>query len=125
MSKRFTWCLVLLALFAACQKFAEGREMFCELLALRDQIASEFHESVVDVNVASGDRITIKFINSPLTSRSREEKQKRADEVATYVVKHYKHPLSSVSTVFVSQAGGAGVTVRASDAYVGHFAQNP
>ena len=99
--------------------------MFRELLALRDQIASEFHESVVDVNVASGNRMTIKFINSPLTSAGREDKQKRADEVAAFVVKHYKHPLSSVSTVFVSQAGGAGVSVGASEAYVGRSAQKP
>ncbi len=125
MSKRLAWSLTLLVLCASCQKFAEGRQMFRELLALRDRIAAEFHERVVDVSLSTGGRMTIKFINSPLNTRSREEKQKRADDVATFVTKHYNHPLSMVSAVFVSQSGGLGVSVSSSDSYIGHPAQTP
>ena len=121
MSKRLACCLTLLALSASCQKFAEGRQMFRELLALRDQIAAEFHEKVVDVNVAGGDRMIVKFINSPLNSSSGEDKQKRADEVAAFVTSHYNHPLSSVSTQFLSRAGGVGV----GETYIGHPARKP
>jgi hypothetical protein len=99
-----TICVVV-ALSVSCQKFAEGRQMFQELLALRDQIMSEFHERVVDVNIANGNRLTVKFIDSPLSSHSRQEKQQRADAVAAFVARHYKRSLSSVSTQFVTQSG--------------------
>src|SRR5712692_5066806 len=90
--------------------------MFRDLLALRDQIMTEFHEKVVDVNIANGNHMTVKFINSPLNSRSHEEKQQRADAVAAFVAKHYKRPLSSVSIQFVSQPGGV---VGVEETYVG------
>ena len=120
MLKRAVAFASLVALCASCQKFAEGRQMFRELLALRDEIAAEFHEKVVDVTVMNGDRLTIKFINSPLLSASSEERQKRADDVATFVAKHYKHPVAAVTTVFVVQSGGLGVSANTSDSYVGH-----
>src|SRR5205809_5175394 len=103
MNKRAALLLCLLALCASCQKFAEGRQMFRDLLALRDQIAAAFHEQVGNVNLTTGSRMTISFINSPLNTRSAEEKQKRADEVAAFVASHYHHPLGAVTTVFVSQ----------------------
>jgi len=90
--------------------------MFRDLLALRDQIMTEFHEKVVDVNIANGNRMTVKFINSPFASHTREEKQERADAVATFVARHYKQPLSSISIQFVSQTGG---TVAVEETYVG------
>ena len=102
-------------LFASCQKFAEGRLVFRDLLALRDAIALEFHEKVVDVNIANGNQLTVKFRDSPLASRSREEKQKRADDVAKFVSAHYKGEIKSVTTMFVTQAGGLSVGER----YVG------
>src|SRR5882672_11177038 len=108
MSKRFAWSLALVFLCASCQKFAEGRQMFRELLTLRDQLATEFHEQVGNVNLSTNGRITISFINSPLNSRIVEEKQKRADEVAAFVAKHYNHPLTSVTTTFASQKGALG-----------------
>jgi hypothetical protein len=120
MFKRTVMLLGVLALCASCQKFAEGRQMFRELLTLRDEIAAEFHEKVVDVNVANGDRMTIKFINSPFATRTRDEKQKRADEVAAFVQKHYKHPVASVTTAFVAQSGGLG----SGESYVGRPPQN-
>lgn len=125
MVKRMTWILVLAALCASCQKFAEGRQMFRELLALRDQIATEFHETVSDVNVTNGNRMTVKFIDSPFNSRSREEKQRRADAVAAFVARHYKQPLASVSVQFVSQTSGAGLPAVVGETYVGRPASEP
>jgi hypothetical protein len=121
MVKRLTWLLVVAGLCVSCQKFAEGRQMFRELLALRDQIAAEFHEKVVDVSIANGNRMRVKFVNSPLSSRSHEEKQQRADAVAAFVAKHYTQPLSSVSIQFVSQTGGGGVSVSVGESYVGRL----
>jgi hypothetical protein len=109
MLKRMIALVAVLALFASCQKFAEGRQMFRELLALRDQLAIEFHERVVDVNVSTKGNVTVKFVNSPLSTATKEIKQKRADEVAAFVASRYLHPVSSVQTRFVSQSGAARV----------------
>lgn len=109
MLKRLWLVLAVVAFCASCQKFAEGRQLFRDLLALRDQLAAEYRERVVDVSIAGGDRLTVKFIDSPLNAQSREVKQKRADDVAVFVAAHYKHPVSSVSTQFVSKAGPVAV----------------
>lgn len=110
---------VLVAL-TSCQKFAEGRQMFHDLLALRDQIAREFHERVVDVNVSRDNAVTVKFINSPLNSAPRDAKQKRADEVASFVASHYTHPVASVSTQFATSSGPATIE----ETFVGRPAAN-
>ena len=125
MFKRFALGLALLALCVSCQKFAEGRQMFRELLSLRDAITKEFHESDVDINIANGDRMTVRFINSPFGAQSRDEKQKRADAVAAFVAIHYKHPLSTVMTVFVQRAGGVGMSVSSSEGFVGRSSTKP
>lgn len=119
MSKRLIWPLLLVGALVACQKFAEGRQMFRELLALREQIMRAFHERVIDVNITTGHQMTVKFMDSPMSSRSRQEKQDRADEVAAFVATHYKHPVSSVSVEFVSRNGGSKATAAASETYVG------
>ncbi|HEY6842553.1 MAG TPA: hypothetical protein VI391_00160 [Thermoanaerobaculia bacterium] len=71
---------------------------------MRENLAKEFHEQNIDISIA-GDRLTVKFVNSPLNSASREAKQQRADAVAAFVKTHYGRPLSSVSTEFVSKRG--------------------
>ena len=96
--------------------------MFRELMALHDQIAMEFHEKDVDVNLVNGKYLVVKFINSPLNSRSSEEKQQRADAVAAFVAAHYKRQVQAVSTQFVTRAGGFGVSVASTEVYVGHQA---
>ena len=74
---------------------------------LRDQLVNQFHERDVDVDLdVSKNKMTVKFMNSPLYSATREAKQQRADEVAAFVMSHYKRPLSSVATQFVSKRGG-------------------
>src|SRR3989442_1676281 len=59
MPKRAMVLLGVLTLCAACQKFAEGRQLFRDLLTLRDQVAKQFHERVVDVNISTGGRVVI------------------------------------------------------------------
>ena len=122
MLKRWTGLLLAVVLFASCQKFAEGRAMFRELLALRDQITTEFHEKDVDVNLVNGKHLVVKFINSPMGSRSSEEKQQRADAVAAFVAANYKRQLQAVSTQFVTRAGAGGVSVASTEMFVGHQA---
>jgi hypothetical protein len=102
--------LLVAALCVSCKAegFVEGRIAFRELLTLRDQIAKEFQDKVSDVSITGDGRMTVKFIDSPLSSRSREEKQQRADAVAAFVSRQYKQPVSSVSIEFVSGNGGAG-----------------
>ena len=108
MRKRIVVLLVA-ALCVSCkaEDFAEGRIAFRELLTLRDQITKEFHDKVSDVSITGDGRMTVKFINSPLSSRSREEKQQRADAVAAFVSRQYKQSVSSVSIQFVSESSGA------------------
>ena len=78
---------MVVALSMSCQKsgeeggFVEGRQAFREMLALRDQISKEFRETVGDVSIAPDKRMTVKFVNSPLSSGTPEEKQQRADEI--------------------------------------------
>jgi hypothetical protein len=121
MNKRAALLLCVLALCASCQKFAEGRQMFHDLLALRDQLATQFHEKVVDVNISGGGKLMVKFINSPLETASHEVKQKRADEVAAFVMSHYNHPLSSVTTQFVAKGG----VLSAGESFVGQPGPKP
>ena len=123
--KRAVLILSVVSLSLSCdgEKFAAGRQMFRELLTLRDQLGKEFHEKVVDVNITNGEHVTVKFINSPLKSRSGTDKQQRANAVAAFVLKHYPHPVSSVTTQFVSKTGGGGVSVAVHDSYVGQLPQ--
>ena len=127
MAARVTSLLLVLVLVTSCQKsgaegFVEGKQRFRELLTLRDQIAKEFQETVGDINVSAGKRMTIKFVNSPLASRGREEKQQRADMVARFVAANYKPPLTSVSIQFVSGTAGSGSSVSLGEIYVGRVA---
>ena len=123
MAKRVTWLWLVVVLIVSCQKtgergFVEGRQAFRELLTLRDQISKEFHDRVSDVSITEN-RMTVKFVDSPLGSRTREEKQQRADAVARFVLKNYKQPLSSVSIQFISETAGSGASMSAGETYVG------
>ena len=114
MSKRALWLLACLALCASCQKLA----LFRDMMSLRGQIATQFHEARVQVNVIGNGTVVVTFINSPLHAASAEEKQKRADEVAAFVMK--KHQVPEVRTFFISQPGGAGGSVAGLERYTGH-----
>jgi len=112
--KRAILLVVLVMAAAACngEKFAEGKQMFRELLTLRDQLGKEFHEKVVDVNVANGAHLTVKFINSPLQSQSVAAKQERANAVAAFVAKNYPRPVKSVTTEFAANDAFTGQMPR-------------
>ncbi|HEV7241650.1 MAG TPA: hypothetical protein VGQ36_20630 [Thermoanaerobaculia bacterium] len=129
MATRAAWLLVVAVLSMSCQKageagFGEGRQTFRELLALRDQISKEFQENVGDVSVADK-RMTVKFVNSPFSSRTSEEKQQHADSVAAFVLKSYKQPLASVSIQFVSDTGASRASVSPGETYVGRASKRP
>lgn len=94
--------LIAIALCVSCRQVAEGRQTFRDLLVLRDRITAEFGEKNVDVTIATGNHLTVRFIDSPFGARPYAEKQERADAVAAFVAKRYKRPLSSVSLQFVS-----------------------
>lgn len=114
--KRALCLLACLALCASCQKLGEFRDA----MALRGQLAAEFHEARVQVNVINHGTFVVTFINSPLSGASPEQKQKRADEVATFVTRNCKRQIPEVRTFFVSQPGGAGGSVTGLDRYTGH-----
>jgi hypothetical protein len=120
MSKR-ALLLAALALCASCQKFAEGRQLFHDFMALRDQIAAQFNEKNVYVNYSTGGIVSVQFINSPLLSASAEEKQKRSDDVAMFVANHCKYPVNKVTTFFIARSPSTGVSVSMSNVYVGHL----
>ena len=120
MSKRALGLLTCLALCAACQKLVEGQRLFGDMMTLRGQIATQFHEARVQVNVIDNGTVVVTFINSRLNGAPAEEKQKRADEVAAFVMKNCKHPPPEVRIFFVSQPGGAGRSVTGLDRYTGH-----
>jgi hypothetical protein len=120
MLKRALWFFASLALCASCQKFAEKQQLFRDSMALREQITTQFHEPRVQVNVIDNGTVVVTFINSPLNGASPEEKQKRADEVAAFVMKHCTRQVPQVRTFFVSQPGGVGGSVTGLDRYTGH-----
>ena len=107
MIRRTAVVLAAVALLISCQKFAEGKQLFRDLLTLRDQLSTHFQEKDVDLNISTGGRVTVKFKNSPLNSATHEAKQKRADEVAAFVIANSKHPVTTVSTEFATQRGPA------------------
>lgn len=112
----------ILLLCASCHKFAEGQRLFSDMMVLRDQVAAQFHESRVQVNVINKGTIVVTFINSPLNAASQEAKQQRADQVAAFVMKNYdKHPVPEVRIFFVTQSGGRVLgSVTGLDRYTGH-----
>lgn len=120
MLKRAFWFVAALALCASCQKFVEGQRLFRDMMVLRGQIAAQFHEDRVQVNVIKQGTVVVTFINSPLRTASVNEKQKRADDVAAFVMKNVKQPVPEVRTFFVTQAGGVGGSVTGFDRYTGH-----
>lgn len=120
MFKRSLLLVACLALCASCQKFTEGQRLFRAMMVLRGQIATQFHEARVQVNVIDNGTVVVTFINSPLNGASSEEKQKRADEVAAFVMKNSKYQVPEVRTFFVSQSGGVGGSVSGLDRYTGH-----
>lgn len=113
MSKRALCLLAALALCASCKKLVEGQQLFRDMMALRGKIAEQFHEKRVQVNVIKNGTVVVMFVNSPLQSAPAEEKQKRADEVAMFVMKNCKQAVPEVRVFFLADPGGL-------DRYTGH-----
>ena len=100
------WFFACVVLCASCQKLLEKQQLFHDMMALREQIAAEFHESHAQVNVIGKGIVVVTFVDSPLIHASFEEKQKRADDVATFVMKNAKRRPSEVRVFFFAQSGG-------------------
>ena len=90
------------------------------MMVLRGQIAEHFQEKRVQVNVIKQGTVVVTFINSPLKNAWMNEKQKRADEVAAFVMKNVKESVPEVRVFFVSQTGGVGGSVTGLERYTGH-----
>ena len=104
MPKRAALFLACLALSVSCRRFVEGQLLFRDMMVLRDQLAAQVHESHVNVNVIKHTTVVVTFVDSPIGGLSSEEKQKRADEVAAFVLKNCKHQVSEVRTFFFTKS---------------------
>jgi hypothetical protein len=60
-----------------------------EIRALQEQIAKQYGEKGVNVNLNNDRYLTVTFINSPLNSKSSEERAQRAQDTASFVTMHY------------------------------------
>lgn len=120
MFRRSLWFVACLTLCASCQKIDEAQRRVSDMMALRGKIAAQFHEARVQVNVIKRGTVVVAFINSPLQGARAEEKQKRADEVASFVIRNCRGPVPEVRVFFVAQPGGTGGSVTGLDRYTGH-----
>ena len=76
-------CLLLLA---GCGKLVKS---LGELSQLQSDIAKEFKEKEVGVHLNNNTALTITFVNSALNSQEFEQRQKRAERTASFVIAHY------------------------------------
>src|SRR6185295_16899973 len=60
-----------------------------ELSQLQSEIAKEFKEKEVGVHLNNNIALTITFVNSALNSQEFEQRQKRAERTASFVIAHY------------------------------------
>lgn len=70
------------------------------LAALQRGIAAEFHAADVSLNIANHARLTIVFVNSPMTAQTPEQRAVTARRVAEYVRDHYAR-FDSLTTIAV------------------------
>src|SRR6266850_2084694 len=60
-----------------------------EVSKLYAELVKEYNEQKVGINLNNGTVLRITFINSPLNSSGPEERKKRAEQTAAFVVQHY------------------------------------
>jgi hypothetical protein len=100
-------CLVLLATLAFVAFAGCGKQLtaLSEVVKLQRQITSKYREDGVHVNLNNDRYLTVTFINSPLNSKSSEERGTRAQETAAFVVQHYPSigKLDELWVVFMRQ----------------------
>lgn len=100
-------CLVLLATLAFVAFAGCGKQLtaLSELGKLQRQIISKYREDGAHVNLNNDRYLTVTFINSPLNSKSSEERATRAQETAAFVKQHYPSigKLDELWVVFMRQ----------------------
>jgi hypothetical protein len=86
-SLSLTRALILSSLLAAgCAQVAKS---LGELSRLHAEIVKEYGEKDVGVNLNNDTSLSITFINSPLNAKAPEERAKRAEQAAAFVIRHY------------------------------------
>ncbi|HEV7684817.1 MAG TPA: hypothetical protein VGO68_22090 [Pyrinomonadaceae bacterium] len=78
--------LLCLLLLAGCGKLTKS---LGELSQLQTDVAKEFKEKDVGVNLSNGTSLSITFVNSLLNSQEAEQRAIRARRTAQFVTKHY------------------------------------
>lgn len=76
-----------------------------ELASLQRDIVRMYGETGVNVNLSNELSLTVTFINSPLNSKTQDERARRAQETAVFVKQHYRsiHKLEEIWVVFIRQ----------------------
>ncbi|HEV7747402.1 MAG TPA: hypothetical protein VGO56_20560 [Pyrinomonadaceae bacterium] len=89
--------LLCLLLLAGCAKLTKS---LGELSQLQNDIAKEFKEKEVAVNLSNGTSLTITFINSVLNSQEAEQRAQRAQRTAQFVSKRYP-AIANIEAIWV------------------------
>jgi hypothetical protein len=82
---------------AGCAKLTKS---LGELSQLRNDIAKEFKEKEVGVNLSNGTSLSITFVNSLLNSQEAEQRAQRAGRTAQFVTKHYP-AIANIEVIWV------------------------
>jgi hypothetical protein len=87
-SLSLTWTLLLLCLLVAgC--VGQLAKSLVEISRLQGELAKEYGEKSVNVNLNNSTSLIVTFINSPLNAKSSQDRAKRAGETAAFVSSRY------------------------------------
>ena len=89
--------LLLCLLTSGCAQVAKS---LVELSRLQQVIIKEYGEKDVNVNLLNSTSLSITFINSPLNEKGPEERAKRAEQTAAFVIQHYPS-IDQISAIWV------------------------
>jgi hypothetical protein len=99
--------LVLLAPLACLLLASCGKQpaTVSELASLQRDIVRMYGENGVNVNLSEEVSLTVTFINSPLNSKTQDDRARRAQETAVFVKQHYPsiQKLEEIWVVFLRQ----------------------
>lgn len=89
--------LLCLLLLAGCAKLTKS---LGELSQLQTDIAKEFKENGVGVNLSNGTSLSITFVNSVLNSQEAEQRAQRAKRTAQFVIRRYP-AIANIEAIWV------------------------
>lgn len=91
--------LGFLVLLAGCS--GAGLQAVQDLVPLQEQLAAEYGESNIRVEIEDGNTLGVKFVSSPSNGLAGDRKAERAREVAPFVCENYAS-LGTVDEVWVA-----------------------